>query len=190
MQIQQKQDAEALQNDFVCQHKATKLCMPAFLIISFYFVLSVSLYCTIISNNGITSQCGARKAAGAALNVSAPVRWVTGFLRLFTMSFKVFHGGRILQASLNLLIIRVNATLIYWSLSRVIQNFQKAHWIMSVISISGLCWSFTLVPGQSQIIGFLNLRLSALPDRFGEIKIFPVQWINIKTSLPLTLKMC
>ena len=46
-------------------------------------------------------------------------------------------------------IISADATLIYWSLSRVIQNFQKARWVMSVISITRFLLRFELSFGMS-----------------------------------------
>lgn len=154
----------------------------------FYFVLPVSLHYNLKQWNYIpvwsrqSSWCNTECLSTCAVshrislafhNVFQSLSWRTYFTSLTQ------PADYQSKYDLNLLIL----------ISRH-SKFQKAHWIMSVISISRLCWSFTLVSGQSRIIGFLNLRLSALPDRFGEIKIFPVQWINIETTLPLTLKMC
>lgn len=55
----------------------------------------------------------------------------------------------------------------------------KAHWIMSVISISWFSCGLSPVLGQAHIIEFPNLRLLTPPERFWEIKIFLVSWINI-----------
>lgn len=79
-----------------------------------------------------------------------------------------------------------------WSIDPYLESFKISKGPLNHVShfnIMVLLWFSVLVLGQAQIIGFPNLRLSTLPERFGEIKIFPMQWINIKT-IPLTLKMC
>lgn len=163
--------------------------MHAFWIIA--FILFFLFQHTINSNNWITSWFGTCNAAAAAatLNVSVcavsrsmsqAFHWVFRSLSQSTEPTSLPEPADYLsECDLDLLIL----------ISRR-SKFQKANWIMSVISISWFSCGFTSVLGQTQIIGFLNLRLSALPDRFGEIKIFPVQWINVKTTLSLTLKMC
>lgn len=44
---------------------------------------------------------------------------------------------------------------------------------------------------ETSVTGFLKFRMSALPNKFGLIKIFPVQWINAHRKQPSgSLKMC
>lgn len=87
--------------------------------------------------------------AAATLNVSVPVQWVAASLFQRTQHASLLEPLHYLsECNLDLPIL----------ISRH-SKFQKAHWIMSVISISWFSCGFSLVLGRAQIIGFHNLRV-------------------------------
>lgn len=87
-----------------------------------------------------------------------------------------------LPTVLNPFLVWVNATLMRWSLSSVTRNVPKrpADSCQSFcINAAVFPFSFFFSCGEkTAVTGFLKFRLSALPDKFGEIKIFPAQSIN------------
>lgn len=166
------------QRNHVCQHSFHKIkrFISAF---SHYYISFFSLYPPVnrhykpkqMNSIGIIGACCTERACAVSRSMS------------HTKSSDIFYKGERLQGWTCLSFEWMRP----WLIDHYLMSFKHfKRPIESCQSFSILWFScgFTVVLGQTQIIGFLNLRLSALPDRYGQIEIFPVQWINIKTTLP------